>query len=149
MLIHELTPAECREVVARASLGRLACARHDQPYVVPIQLSYDLESESLYAFSTVGQKIEWMRANPKVCVEIDEIADKLHWTTVLVFGTYEEIQHSTQPRKAEATALELFRQRSEWWLPAASKVVGKPEHHMPVVYRIRIGATTGRVTGRS
>ena len=87
MLIHELTPAECRDVLWRAKLGRLACAKDDQPYVVPIQLSYDALSDALYAFSTVGQKIEWMRTNPKVCVEIEEITDKSHWTTVIVFGT--------------------------------------------------------------
>src|SRR6187399_1498112 len=96
LLIHELTAAECRDVLWRAKLGRLACAKDDQPYVVPIQLSYDALSDALYAFSTVGQKIEWMRTNPKVCVEIEEITDKSHWTTVVVFGTYEEIHESAQ-----------------------------------------------------
>jgi len=148
MLIHELTPAECRDVLRRASIGRLACARHDQPYVVPIHLSYHEQTESLFAFSTVGQKIAWMRDNPKVCVEIEEIADKTQWTTVLAFGMYEEIRQDAKADQAEAAALALFQQRSEWWLPAASRVVGAPEHHAAVVYRIRIGRTTGRRTGR-
>ena len=148
LLIHELTPAECRDVLWRAKLGRLACAKDDQPYVVPIQLSYDALSDALYAFSTVGQKIEWMRTNPKVCVEIEEITDKSHWTTVVVFGTYEEIHESTQPKRAEEAALALFQQRPEWWLPGAGKVAGAPEHPTPIIYRIRVGRMTGRRTTR-
>jgi len=31
---------------------------------------------SLIVFSTFGKKIEWMRANPKVRIQIDEIADQ-------------------------------------------------------------------------
>ena len=31
---------------------------------------------SLIDFSTFGKKIEWIRANPKVCIQVDEIADQ-------------------------------------------------------------------------
>ena len=34
MLIHELTLPECREVLSRTNLARLACSHADQPYVV-------------------------------------------------------------------------------------------------------------------
>ena len=50
----------------------------------------------LYAFSTIGQKIEWMRENPKVCLEVEEIDDQSHWTTVLVIGRYEEIHQEPE-----------------------------------------------------
>ena len=33
------------------------------------------DNDYLYSFSTVGQKIEWMRANPNVCVETDEVTN--------------------------------------------------------------------------
>ena len=61
MLIHELTGDQCREVLGRAELGRLACSRFDQPYVVPIHFSFDPDSDCIYGFSTVGQKVQWMR----------------------------------------------------------------------------------------
>ena len=41
MLIHELTPAECYDVLGRATYGRLGCARYDQPYVVPFVFQLD------------------------------------------------------------------------------------------------------------
>ena len=90
MLIHQLTRDECLEVLSRATMGRLACAHGDQPYIVPISLHFD-GTAGLYSFSTVGQKIHWMRNNPKVCVEADEVADRFHWTSVVVIGTYEEL----------------------------------------------------------
>ena len=56
-----------------------------------------------------------MRDNPKVCVEIEEIRDKDHWATVLVFGRYEEILDSDSDSDARERALSLFQTRSEWW----------------------------------
>lgn len=71
MPIRNLTPEECQQMMARNVLGRLGCAIDNQPYVVPIYFAY--EPGHLYCFSTVGRKIEWMRKNPKVCVEVDEV----------------------------------------------------------------------------
>ncbi len=71
MLIRELTRHECLELMTRSRLGRLACAHETQPYIVPIYFAYD--NDYLYSFSTVGQKIQWMQANPNVCVEVDEV----------------------------------------------------------------------------
>lgn len=73
MIIHELTAAECEEFLGRATVGRLGCAHHSQPYIVPVSLYFGREEKCLYGFSTVGKKIEWMRENPRVCVEVDAI----------------------------------------------------------------------------
>jgi uncharacterized protein len=113
MLIHELTRAQCLEVLMRMNVGRLACARHDQPYIVPVSFYFDGSDACLYSFSTLGQKIRWMRENPRVCVEVDEIADQVHWTTVIVTGRYEEIQAGMHAGGAQARALKLFQQRSD------------------------------------
>lgn len=145
MVIHELTRAECLEILARSHLARLACCRDDHPYVVPI--SFNLDGEYLYSFSTLGQKIVWMRANPNVCVEVDDIEDRFHWTTVLVFGRYEELRTPVEHEDARERARQLFEQREEWWQPAAAKA-GAPEHHVPLVYRIVITKVTGRRADR-
>lgn len=147
MRIHEMTPAECEQVLGGTDFGRLACARHDQPYIVPIYFYFDGEGRCLYSFATVGRKIEWMRENPKVCVEVDQIADRFSWTTVLIFGRYEEVAEGADASDSHRRALELFRQRPEWWLPAAGKLVGGEEHHSPVVYRILIDRLSGRRAG--
>ena len=148
MRVHELTVAQCKELLGRASLGRLACARDDQPYIVPIFFSFDLDETCLYGFSTAGRKIEWMRRNPKVCVEVEEIVDKAHWTTVLATGRYEEIRDQKNDSVAFERVRELFQQRPEWWLPATAKLASGEEHDRPVFYRIRIDELTGRQAAR-
>jgi uncharacterized protein len=148
MLIHELTRDECREVLARSELGRLACSRFDQPYVVPIHFSFDAERNCAYAFSALGQKIQWMRENPKVCLEIEEIEHKDSWTTVVAFGWYEEIHQDPEKAEARRRAEQMFLARGEWWLPAAARVPGH-DHHGVVVYRIQIDRLSGRRAARN
>ena len=146
MLIHELTEDECRDILRRTNLARLACSRNDQPYIVPIH--FDFDGGSFFSFSTLGQKIDWMRANPKVCVEVEDIADEKHWTTVLVFGRYEEIQRTAAAAELRSRAEQLFQQRQQWWFPAAAQV-GSRQHDHLVVYRIDIDRLTGRQAARS
>ncbi len=144
MIIHELTQVECRELLGRARYGRLACSRADQPYIVPFSFSFDPRADCLFSFSTVGQKIDWMRGNPKVCVEVDEIVDPVNWTTVLAFGHYEEVGGSPKDEHARRRATELFQQHAAWWLPGLGRLVTGEEHHTPVIYRILLDKVTGR-----
>ena len=147
MMIHELSAEECAEYLGRTSVGRLACALSHQPYIVPIHFSFDAERTCLYAFSMVGQKIQWMRKNPRVCVEVEEITSKNHWTTVLVFGRYHEISRNAKDSDDRQRVERLFQIRPEWWLPAAATVPSR-EHHDMVLYRIEIDRMTGRRAAR-
>ncbi len=81
MIIEEMTPDECFELLQQIGFGRLGCARSSQPYVVPIYFAAD--KDHIYGFSTLGKKIEWMRANPLVCVEVDEIISHAQWRSVV------------------------------------------------------------------
>ena len=145
MLIHELTEHECREVLRRSHLARLSCSRHDQSYIVPIYVEFD--GEDLYSFSTVGQKIDWMRANPKVCVEVDDVTDTAHWISVVALGRYDELTDAPGDREARRRARQLLERRREFWLPAAAKLPSI-EHPVTVLYRIRIDQLTGRRAAR-
>lgn len=146
MVVHELTAGECRRLLARTHIGRLACARRGQPYIVPILFYFDDETDHVYSFSMVGRKVEWMRTNPLVCLEVDEIVDRFHWTTVVALGRYEEITDIEQARAARRRARELFQPHGEWWLPGAAQLASGQEHGTTVVYRIRIDALSGRRT---
>ena len=147
MRIISLSEEEVVALLQRSQIGRIACSRHDQPYIVPIGFSFDSERNCLYSFSGVGQKIDWMRENPRVCVEIDDIADKDHWSTVVIFGGYEELTDAPADAKARARAQVLFEERSEWWFPAAGTTeAGAPS--AVVIYRIRIDRMTGRRVSR-
>ncbi len=141
MLIHEMTEDECRAALEQVSFGRLACARGDQPYIVPIYFSYD--RGDLYGVTTLGQKIEWMRSNPLVCLEIDQRKNHHNWMSVVVFGRYEEILDTPEYEHVRAHALEVLQKRTMWWEPACVPT-GKREQRSPIFYRIHIEQMTGR-----
>jgi uncharacterized protein len=111
---------------------------------VPAFFDFDAERNCLYSFATKGQKVEWMRLNPKVCVEIDEIGDQSHWVTILIFGWFQELHDFAGERLALERARALFQQRPHWWLPGAGKLTGGVERPDPVFYRILIDNMTGR-----
>ena len=94
-LIQEMTRQESLDLLTRTHFFKLACAQGNQPYVVPCYFAYN--NNSLYSFSTVGQKIDWMRANPLVCVEADEVVSPEEWVSVIVFGRYEELPDTPDP----------------------------------------------------
>jgi len=98
MVIREMSREECLRGLAGARLVRLACAHENQPYVVPVYLVYHepFDGEAcLYGVATPGQKVEWMRANPLVCVEVDEVAAYDQWVSIIAFGRYEELPETS------------------------------------------------------
>jgi nitroimidazol reductase NimA-like FMN-containing flavoprotein (pyridoxamine 5'-phosphate oxidase superfamily) len=99
MVIREMNRDECEQVLARTRLARLGCAQDNQPYVVPVTLAYhrpEYGDPCLYGVTIPGQKVEWMRANPLVCVEVDDIAADDRWVSVVVNGRYEELPETVR-----------------------------------------------------
>jgi len=141
MVIETLNDRQCREILARAEIARLACANDNQPYIVPIRI--DVEGDYLYAFATAGKKIEWMRRNPLVCVEIDELASRREWVSLIVFGQYEELPNAPDYADSRRSAERMFQKHAMWWEPAAVPVAAH-DPRSPVVFRIRMAQITGR-----
>ena len=143
MLIQELSSQANLDLLARTRLGRLACSQGGQPYVVPVYVAY--ADHSLYGFATLGKKIDWMRANPLVCVEVDEVVSPQQWASVIVFGRYEELPDTPEWQSTRAFAHKLLKHAGMWWEPAYVRTVlgGAARPLVPVFYRIRITQTTG------
>ena len=142
MVIREMSGEECRELLGRASMGRLACAQDSQPYVVPVYMAY--ESDFVYVFSTFGQKIKWMRLNPKVCVQVDEIADASHWSSVLAYGHYQELREPQYTEECKH-ARQVLEKRHAWWLNAVAERQLKLRDQLitPLYFRIHVDSVTG------
>jgi nitroimidazol reductase NimA-like FMN-containing flavoprotein (pyridoxamine 5'-phosphate oxidase superfamily) len=142
MEINELTAEECSGFLEHASLGRLGSSFENQPYVVPIYFAY--HDGYLYIFSTYGQKVKWMRANPTVCVQTDEIQSQSEWVSVIAYGDYEELpepQYSAEREHASS----LLGKRYQWWLNALGERqmrVGETAIE-PLFFRIRIHSMSG------
>lgn len=142
MEINEMATEECNAVLAYASVGRLGCSFEGQPYVVPIYFAY--EGGYLYIFSTFGQKVKWMRANPKVCVQTDQIKSETEWVSVVVNGEYEELPEPQYAAERQH-ATSLLAKRHHWWLNALGQRqlrVGDKAID-PLFFRIRIQSMSG------
>ncbi len=145
MLVAEMSRKECEDLLARQSLGHLACARENQPYIVPIYFAS--EPGQLYGFSTMGQKIDWMRRNPLVCVEVDEVIGATEWASVVVQGRYEEFpdtpEYAESRRKAQA---QLEKATSLWWQTAIAvgQTRKRVDRDMTVFFCIHIEGVSGR-----
>jgi nitroimidazol reductase NimA-like FMN-containing flavoprotein (pyridoxamine 5'-phosphate oxidase superfamily) len=143
MKIEEMVPAECLELLQQTAIGRLGCSQSGQAYVVPVY--FVANKNYIYGFTTLGQKIEWMRANPLVCLEADEITSPENWRSVIVFGRYQELQDDPRWASARHHAHCLLEKRAVWWEPAfvSSTHRGKPHSSEPIFYRISIDQITG------
>jgi nitroimidazol reductase NimA-like FMN-containing flavoprotein (pyridoxamine 5'-phosphate oxidase superfamily) len=142
MMINEMTEKDCGAMLSRASFGRLGCALDNQPYVVPI--GFASEGYDIFVLSTFGQKIEWMRANPRVCVQIDEIQSENEWASVIATGHYEELREP-QFTDERDHARKLLERRHGWWQAsmAERQLKSGDDLIVPLFFRIRVDSMTG------
>jgi uncharacterized protein len=143
VLIQELAKEDNLNLLAHMHLGRLGCAKGSQPYVVPFYFAY--ADNYLYSFATVGQKIEWMRANPLVCVETDGVVTSQEWVSIIISGRYEELPDTPNWKAERGRAYLLLQQKANWWQPGYAKTIvhGTERPLVPIYFRIRIVEISG------
>jgi uncharacterized protein len=144
MQIEELSKEMSIGLLAKLRFGRLACVKGPQPYIVPIYYAYS--GGYVYSLSTLGQKVGWMRANPFVCLQVDEIQTPQNWSSVVVFGRYEELLDIPTLKAIREFAYNLLQQREIWWEPVLAKgtIEGRDRPLLPLFYRIFVEQITGR-----
>jgi hypothetical protein len=142
VVINEMTEKECGAFLESAWLGRLGCSLDNQPYVVPVYFAY--EPGYIYVLSTFGRKIEWMRANPKVCLEVEEIANESQWMSVIASGCYQELpepQYTDERQHAQ----KLLGKHNRWWQNALGERQLRLGDDLipPLFFRICVDSMTG------
>lgn len=148
MMITEMDRQSSIALLTRVRLGRIACAHEGQPYITP--MFWVPKAGFLYSFSTPGQKIHWMRQNPLVCIEFEEIVTAQDWATVIVLGRYEELPDTPEHADARNTAYHLLSKRAEWWEPgfAKTELGGGVRPMEPLYLRVSIDQISGHRAGR-
>jgi len=137
--IQSLDRAAIDSFLHAQRIARLGCHVDGLTYVVPVIYAYD--GESVYTVTTEGQKVTMMRANPRVCVEVDEYdAVRGGWRSVIAQGDYEELAGDEVGQ-----ALALLRRRF-----ARGEESGGARELGPstVVLRIRLAEVSGRAVTR-
>lgn len=122
--------SEMDAIIRGAQVCRLAFAKNDEPYLVPISFGYD--GSALYFHTAlVGRKLDFVEANPRVCFEFEgnvelvdhpEIACK--WTyafeSVIGYGTMTEL---IEPEDKAHGLNQIMRQYSGRDWPMDAKAV--------------------------
>lgn len=87
--IDEMSTKEIHKLLQKIGHGHLGCIGEGCPYVVPMH--YYFKDSKIYIFTTVGLKTRYMDANPAVCLQVEEVHDLEHWSSVTVTGRAEHI----------------------------------------------------------
>lgn len=143
MLIQEINTEDKFKLLAHMHVGRLACAQGAQPYVVPFSFTYN--DNYLYAFATIGQKINWMRLNPLVCIQADEVVSDEEWVSIVVQGRYEELPDTPEGKANRELAFQVLQQRANWWELGYARTTARDEvarSWEPIYFRIKIDQIT-------
>jgi nitroimidazol reductase NimA-like FMN-containing flavoprotein (pyridoxamine 5'-phosphate oxidase superfamily) len=130
----ELTDAECRELLARHHVGRIAYQMREYINIAPI--GYVYHGEWLACRTQEGTKVSVLRHSPYVAFEVDEVEGPFDWKSVVIQGSYYEEDLPNEGREETLAALR-----------AASPQIFTDDDPTPfrdVLFRIHIRELTGR-----
>jgi len=141
MTVETMSRDASLALLGTGRVGRLGFVAEGEPYVVP--MDYVFEEMCIYAHSLLGHKIRALRGEPRACFQVDRVADDLHWSSVMVHGTYEEITDPGERLLAYRKLLLRF--------PGLTPVEVIEDHGPPhpdvILFRIPVEAVTGVSSG--
>lgn len=144
MALRNMTHGECVEMLEDAHFGHLACSDEGQPYVVPIYFAF--HARVAYSFSMPGRKVEWMRRNPKVCLQVEEWPSKGSWRSVVLEGKFQEFPDDPAWHEERIHAWSLLEKHLNWWEIGSLKPDKVPLSHVSphLFYGIYMSDLSGR-----
>ena len=129
----ELDRGQIDELLREQFVARIGCQADGEVYVVPIIYVYD--GEAFYVASVEGRKVELMRAQPRVCFEVDRY-ETGSWQSAIAYGRYEELAGDDAERALDLLAARFDRPRTRKAGPGT------------VCFRIALESVTGRAVER-
>src|SRR6266508_449354 len=135
MNIGKLRDTDALAILREGNLGRLGCIASGWPYVVPV--NYYFDGENIYIHTLLGKKLDALRANPRVCLQVDEIKDSYNWRSVIAYGTFEEVSNV----EARENVLTKLYSRLPHMTPVESRLVNGMKE--TIVFRIKVEEVTG------
>ncbi len=145
----DLKTNHCIAILKNNYIGRLGYIAKNSPYIIPITyFYYDESNSSVICYSGEGHKIEAMRKNHTVSLEVDEIDSVNKWRSVLVHGVFEELQGIDARHLLHefAEGVKGIITKKEHTLPNAISDFSSKMHQekIPIVFRIKILELTGK-----
>ncbi|MBU3713805.1 MAG: pyridoxamine 5'-phosphate oxidase family protein [Ferruginibacter sp.] len=142
----ELTKQEIDNVLMSQSLCRIACSDDKKPYLVPVTFAYN--GTYLYGQSMNGTKLNILRKNPNVCVQVDIINSMTNWKSVIVTGQFEELKDKEAETAREHLYSKIFSLMTGSSVHSfgheLESAIDENNRIKSVMYRIKIEKITGR-----
>ena len=145
-MIGTLAPSQIEQVLHEQVIGRIGCHALGRTYVVPLTYAYD--GRAIYGHTGAGLKVEMMRANPEVCFEVEDLRYLPKWSSVIVYGTYEELSGAAATAAIDELTARLGAtppaRAAMPWQGAGMYAPNTHEERPEIVFRIAITEKTGR-----
>ena len=139
-MIKNLDEKAARELLNEQRIGHLGCVlENGEPYVVPV--NYLFKDEGIYIHCLPGQKLDALRANGKVCLQVEKIGKSCRWKSAIAFGEFQEVKRMN--KKIEI--LKEFSIRFEHLTPVEAMIEEQWNLGGLVVFCLN----TKRITGMS
>lgn len=134
-----LSPAECRAVLERHHVGRLAFLNAGAVDIEPI--GYVARGEWIFFRSAYGAKLEALSHNPWAAFEVDDVKGPANWVSVVAHGTIYLLPEDGGPveRREFARAVASLRRVSPEVLTSDD-----PTPYRDTVYGLHIDRISGR-----
>jgi uncharacterized protein len=134
-----LSPDECRALLARHQVGRLAYAYRQRVDIEPLHFAVD--GDWIVLRTQHGTKLSMLEHQPWVAFEVDEVDALFEWQSVVVHGSVHLVTPAPEPGgdAAWAHAVSIFRRV----IPTAF-ADGDPTPSRDVLLRVHIGHMEGR-----
>lgn len=136
-----LSQAQCRALLARHHVGRIAFTFHDAVDIEPIHYVY--AGRQIVFRTAVGAKFDVLRHHPWVAFEVDEADGMFDWRSVVVHGTVYRLEPDLS--KAEGAGFERAIRQLRTLLPETLRETD-PVAFRTIVMRLYIDRMTGRAS---
>ncbi len=147
-MIQNLEENHCIQLLSSNYIGHLGFISNNWPYVLPITYHYDQTKNSIIGYSGEGHKLNALRKNNSVSLEVSEINSVNKWKSIMIQGTFEELKGIDAKAQLHEFAIGVKRLMSE---------KGKKEYHflhefsgnsntlgIAKVFRIKVLDITGK-----
>ena len=137
-MIKNLDEKAARKLLKEQKLGHLGCVLESgEPYVVPV--NYLFRDDEIYIHCLPGQKLDALRANGKVCLQVEKIGKSCRWQSAIAFGEFQEVKRTN--KKLEI--LKEFSDSFEHLTPVEAMIKEHWNLGGLIVFRLNIKRITG------
>ena len=147
-----LNAKECLHILSGNYIGHLSYIYRGRPFIAPITYFFEKTNKLIIGYSAEGHKINAMRKNSNVSINISEIDSVNDWKSVLAHGTFEELSGSAAKAKLHQFSLGVKNliitkehKKLDFIHEFSSKIY---TDDLPVIFQIKVEEITGKMRNR-